>query len=210
MDRLYSDSLHIFCWCRAGFLCQVWKERWAEGWLLKDERLLINHDCLSLSLSLCMSYCLIMETHSFSVLFWFIHAGLSILLSLILSLFISLVLFVYSFRLTPDSSSHCSFSLWSFFIPPFILPGNGQSTHLNLHFFFTLLSCDLSLFPSTQCLQNWTMGEKDCQTVFLICLFLIHPLLVFLILTAPVNRKHYLADSSEIWEHYLWKISSKQ
>ncbi len=180
------------------------EERWAEGWLLKDERLLINHDCLSLSLSLCMSYCLIMETHSFQCCSGLFMRPVNPSLSHSV-LFISLVLFVLLLRLTPDSSSHCSFSLCpSLFLPSFF-PAMARALILIFIFFFTLLSCDLSLFPSTQCLQNWTMGEKDCQTVFLICLFS-HPSTPrFLHSTAPVNRKHYLADSSEIWEHLSLK-----
>ncbi len=176
---LFRDSLHIFCWCRLVSCVKFGKRDGRKGDLLNDERLLINHNWLTLSLalspSLCMSYCLIMEKHSVQCCSGLFMQPVNPSLSFCISPSVSFSLF-YSFRLTPDSS-HCSF------FPPFILPSNGQSTHLNLHFsFLPSCPCPLSLSlalslppsppvrPSTQCLQNWTMGEKDCQTISLISL----------------------------------------
>ncbi len=86
-----------------------------------------------------MSYCLIMETHSVQCCSGLFMQPVNPSLSFCLSPSVSFSLF-YSFRLTPDSSSHCSF------FPPFILPSNGQSTHLNLHFsFLPSCPCPLSL-----------------------------------------------------------------
>ncbi len=141
---LFRDSLHIFCSCQPVSCVKFGKRDGRKGDLLNDERLLINHNWLTLSLalspSLCMSYCLIMETHSVQCCSGLFMQPVNPSLSFCLSPSVSFSLF-YSFRLTPDSSSHCSFS------PPFILPSNGQSTHLNLHFSF-LPSCPCPLSRS--------------------------------------------------------------